>query len=125
MVCHPWLSGLMVSSCFLLVELFYMKTCHFRGARPLSSPHHGLFSIDEPKIRYGMVPCRARTCHFCFPSSSIARIRVQKEEKTEAVVQFSPTQKHRFVSGYEAILNCPTVRFSLIHNRFIILIFIT
>lgn len=76
-----------------------MKTCNFRGARPLPSPHHGLFLQDEPQIRYGMVQCRQRTCRLCFPSVPMRK----------PVVQFTPTQKHRFISGYEAILNCPTV----------------
>lgn len=76
-----------------------MKTCNFRGARPLPSPHHGLFLHGEPQIRYGMVQCRQRSCRFCFPTLSMAK----------PVVQFTSAQKHRFINGYEAILNCPTV----------------
>lgn len=75
-----------------------MKTCNFRGARPLPSPHHGLFLQDEPQIRYGMIQCRQRSCRFCFPSIPMV----------QPVVNFTSTQKHRFISGYEAILNCPT-----------------
>jgi hypothetical protein len=38
------------------------------------------------------------------------RVR-QQQQQYEAVVPFLLAQKHRFVNGYEAILNCPTVSF--------------
>lgn len=94
----------------ILVELFYMKTCSFRGAQPNRSSHQqGLFSVNEPEIRYGMVACRHHTCPFCFPSKKLLNIRI-RQQQYEPVVQFSAAQKHRFINGYEAILNCPTVR---------------
>ncbi len=87
-----------------------MKTCSFRGARPLSSSSskHGLFCLEEPQVRYGMTSCHQHRCQFCFPSTQITTVRL-RQQQYEPVVQFSSTQKHRFVSGYEAILNCPTV----------------
>ncbi len=93
-----------------------MKTCSFRGARPYLPQqyhhYHGLFCYDEPQIRYGMTSCQQRTCHFCFPLPEIMTIRVrQQQQQYEAVVPFLLAQKHRFVNGYEAILNCPTVSF--------------
>ena len=93
-----------------------MKTCSFRGARPDRSiqQHHGLFCYHEPKACYGMIQCRRRTCHFCFPLKEITKIRrLQQSQNFEPVVQFLSIQKHRFVSGYEAILNCPTVSINL------------
>lgn len=93
----------------LLADLFYMKTCHYRGARPLPSPHRGLFLYEEAQVRYGMVRCQQRSCRFCFPLPYITGIRRRNVSSIESVVQFTATQKHRFVSGYEAILNCPTV----------------
>lgn len=92
-------------------DLFYMKTCHFRGARPPLAPRPtGLFCLDEPQVRYGMVPCNRRSCTFCYPRAEIrqSRHRPNHPDDYESVVQFSTAQKHRFVNGYEAILNCPT-----------------
>jgi hypothetical protein len=88
-----------------------MKTCSFRGARPNLSHHEGLFSLNEPQARYGMTPCHRRPCQFCFPCPQITAIRLQQQEQQQSipVVRFLSTQKHRFVNGYEAILNCPTV----------------
>jgi hypothetical protein len=85
-----------------------MKTCSFRGARPNLSHHQGLFCLNEPEIRYGMTSCHQHTCQFCFPSKAITTVRL-RQQQYEPVVRFSSAQKHRFVSGYEAILNCPTV----------------
>jgi hypothetical protein len=83
-----------------------MKTCNFRGAKPPSHPAHGLFCIDEPQARYGMTPCHKKHCRFCSPSTDIlARAR----PPNKPVVQFSQAQKHTFVNGYQAILNCPAV----------------
>jgi hypothetical protein len=90
-----------------LVELFYMKTCSFRGARP--PDRHGLFCMNETGEHcHGMTSCRQQNCHFCFPLADIAAIRIRQQQH-ESVVQFSSAQKHQFVSGYQAILNCPTV----------------
>ena len=102
----------------LLVERFDMKTCSFRGARPLPSPRHGLFAFGECRARYGLIPCQRPTCDFCSPSAGISAIRRRRQERTvaEPVVHFSSAHKHRFVSGYEAILNCPAV--SLCDNHF-------
>ena len=101
-----WYDTLVLCS---LVDLFYMKTCSFRGAQPQPRSHSALFCVDEPVARYGMIECRQRPCQFCFPCEKIIAVR-RREEHCEPVVCFSSRQTHRFVSGYEAILNCPTVR---------------
>ncbi|CAF1451534.1 unnamed protein product [Adineta steineri] len=85
-------------------ELFFMKTCSFRNAQPSLYNHHGIFSIDEPKAVYGLEPCEQVTCRFCFPVKDV----LIRGRQNQSVVQFSSAQKHRFVNGYEAILNCPT-----------------
>lgn len=57
-----------------------------------------------------MAPCRQPICQFCSPSEVVTAIRRRHpQQQLEPVVRFSAAQKHRFVSGYEAILNCPTV----------------
>lgn len=98
-----------------LVDLFYMKTCPFRGAKPdLLSKNRGLFCKIDPQTRYGMTQCQLNGCLLCFPKQEIIVVRRQSTPNHptkfyEPVVQFLPQQKHRFVSGYEAILNCPVV----------------
>ena len=72
------------------VDLFYMKTCSFRGARPRSLIE-GLFCQETPECRYTVKPCTH--CSMCVPS----RLR------------FNSYQRYRFVNGYESILNCPAL----------------
>ena len=72
------------------VDLFYMKTCSFRGARPRSLIE-GLFCQETPECRYTVKPCTQ--CALCVP------IRLR----------FNSYQRYRFVNGYESILNCPAV----------------
>jgi len=46
----------------ILVDIFYMKTCSFRGAQPRSDTE-GLFcGPDEPEARYRMIPCGHLLC---------------------------------------------------------------
>src|SRR5579871_3773851 len=83
---------------FVLVDLFYMKTCSFRGAIP-RSPTEGLFcNTQEPEARYRMVPCGNLSCSCChLPSRS-------------NVVDFhASSAQHQFVNGYTTYLNCPAV----------------
>ncbi|CAF3988222.1 unnamed protein product, partial [Adineta steineri] len=84
-------------------ELFFMKTCSFRNAQPSLYNRYGIFSIDESKALYGLEPCEQVTCRFCFPIKDV----LVRGRQNQAVVQFLSAQKHRFVNGYEAILNCP------------------
>ena len=91
-----------------IVDLFYMKTCHFRGAQPrLFGPNkdesEGILCQAKPVPHYGMKPCRRELCFLCQP-----RQRLSGDLST--VVHFSQKQIHRFVNKYEAILNCPAVR---------------
>ena len=86
-----------------------MKTCSFRGARTDYRRQPGLFCRDAPQAQYGMIQCQQRTCHFCFPLQDIQAVRLRQQTYV-SVVKFSSAQKHRFLNGYEAILNCPTVR---------------
>jgi hypothetical protein len=76
------------------IDLFYMKTCSFRGAKPRAA-HEGIFCLTIPEIRYVMKPCNR--CALCHSSN----------QTTTYSVTFNLYQKHRFVNGYESILNCP------------------
>ena len=80
-----------------LVELFFMKTCLFRNAKP-RSVDEGLFCIDEPDIRYGFSPCN--NCPLCVPPYDVAR-------RQQSAIRFGPKHKFRFLNGYQTILNCP------------------
>ena len=82
-----------------------MKTCSFRNAQPSLYNHRGIFSITEPQAFYGLEPCAQVTCRFCFPIKDI----FIRGRQNQPVVQFLSAQKHRFINGYEAILNCPAV----------------
>ncbi|UJR29610.1 hypothetical protein I4U23_017158 [Adineta vaga] len=81
------------------VDLFYMKTCSFRQAQPRSQTE-GIFCSEMPECRYVMKRCNQIACEIC--SSCSPRKKQQKYD-----VQFNSYQKHRFVNGYESILNCP------------------
>ena len=90
-----------------------MKTCNFRDAEPrwIRKQKEGLLCQAEPYARYGTMPCGNSKCLLC-QSKRITSIR--NNEKTGSsldigMVQFSEKQIHRFINGYEAILNCPAV----------------
>jgi hypothetical protein len=93
----------------LLVDIFYMKTCSFRGAEPrLNNIEGGLFcGNDEPQGRYTMLPCCNLFCPSCHPSNQWMK------SKPWPVVEFTSSSMHRFVNGYTTYLNCPAVCFSI------------
>ncbi|CAF2146780.1 unnamed protein product [Rotaria magnacalcarata] len=75
-------------------NLFYMKTCSYRGAQPIINIPSSIFSTNErpPYGRYTMEACHQKSCSLCYPSRQI-------ESKS--------TVQHIFVNGYRSILNCP------------------
>ena len=77
-----------------------MKTCSFRGAKPRSIDE-GLFCIDEPDIRYGLSPCN--NCPLCVPPYDVVT------RQQQPIIRFGPSQKFRFINGYQTILNWPAV----------------
>lgn len=79
------------------VDLFYMKTCSFRNAQPRSKIE-GIFCSKIPECHYKMTPCGQ--CSLCQTS-------VDMRYRQQAPVLFNRREKHRFVNGYESILNCP------------------
>jgi len=90
-------------SIFFSVDIFYMKTCSFRGANPRSNSE-GLFcGAQEPEARYAMVPCRQLSCPCCYP--------LHQNDKSQpwAVVDFVSSATHKFINGYTTYLNCPAV----------------
>ena len=87
-------------TCLSLVNMFYMKTCSFRFARPRTM-NEGLFALQQPEARYELAACG--NCTLCYPRYS------RKDRLKKSVVDFSQAHKHTFVNGYEAILNCSAV----------------
>jgi hypothetical protein len=82
------------------INLFYMKTCSYREAVPVSS-ENGLFCTNEPQIRYGMIPCNRTSCCLCYPSYKLT----YRHDKP--IIQFGPNQQHQFINKYRSTLNCP------------------
>ncbi|CAF1469686.1 unnamed protein product [Rotaria magnacalcarata] len=83
------------------VDLFYMKTCSFRGAEPRSKSE-GLFcGNDEPQARYTFIPCGNLFCLCCHPIHNYNKI------ETWPVIDFASSSMHQFLNGYTTYLNCP------------------
>ncbi|CAF1392821.1 unnamed protein product [Adineta steineri] len=86
------------------LNLFFMKTCSFRGAIARNSIiFDGIFCIQQPYATYSMTACRKSNCHFCFPTSMVRN----RTQHYQPVIEFDLIEEHRFVSGYRSILNCP------------------
>ena len=75
-------------------DLFYMKTCSYRGAQSIINEPRSIFSTSEqpPYGHYTMETCQEKSCCLCYPSRHL-------ESKS--------TLQHIFVNGYRSILNCP------------------
>ncbi|CAF1566022.1 unnamed protein product [Adineta steineri] len=85
------------------VDLFYMKTCSFRGAEPHAITK-GLFcGNDEPHARYAMSPCVNPFCPCCHPS----RMDDRTQNQLRPVADFATSSMHQFLNGYTTYLNCP------------------
>ncbi|CAF1548429.1 unnamed protein product, partial [Rotaria sordida] len=85
------------------VDLVYMKTCSFRGAKP-QSKMEGLFcGRDELQARYALTPCGNLFCLCCYPLNNY------KKSHTWPVVDFVSSSMHQFVNGYTTYLDCPAV----------------
>ena len=76
-----------------------MKTCSFRGAQPRLSGE-GLLCTMMPECDYFMERCN-KCAYF---NSYTENTNCQQQ----CPIQFNLQRKHRFVNGYESILNCPT-----------------
>ncbi|CAF1317099.1 unnamed protein product [Adineta steineri] len=85
------------------VDIFFMKTCWFRGADPTEFNMEGLFFCekDEPKARYKLLPCDNIVCRLCHP------INHSKKSQPWPVVDFNSSSMHHFRNGYITYLNCP------------------
>jgi hypothetical protein len=112
-------------SCSSSVDLFYFKTCSFRGAcarrriDPVTQREdvEGIFCIDTPVARYGMTRC-GRPAHLC-GCCRMQNARANGGGETPALVTgvtFTSSYRHQFVNHYQAILNCPVVSISPIHS---------
>lgn len=76
-----------------------MKTCSFRDAQPTATNRY-LFCETNPEAGYGLTECG--NCCLCHPKYDV-------KKRGQSVINFGPGQRHHFVNGYEAILNCPCV----------------
>ena len=82
------------------LQLFYMKTCSYRGAVPVPN-EPSLICQYAPQLRYEMTRCDRTTCYLCYPPyKSTYRL-------DQPIVQFGPHQQHEFINHYRSILNCP------------------
>ncbi|CAF3752400.1 unnamed protein product [Rotaria sp. Silwood1] len=79
------------------VNMFYMKTCSFRFARPRTC-NEGLFCLQEPEARYELAACG--NCALCYPQYDMTY------RSNKSIVKFSQVHQHTFLNGYQAILNC-------------------
>lgn len=85
------------------VDLFYMKTCCFRGAQPRTA-HTSLFCDHDPlEARYSLSPCHSPSCLCCHP------LHVDRRSPSWAVINFESSATHRFLIGYTTYLNAPAV----------------
>jgi hypothetical protein len=96
---------------YILVDLFYMKTCNYRDAQPqLLGPNkdeiEGILCQTTPVARYGMKACRGGRCFLCLPWRQQGLV---KKQKIKTTVDFTDNYVHHFVNKYEAILNCEAV----------------
>jgi len=82
------------------INLFYMKTCSYREAVPVSN-ETSLFCMNEPQVRYGMTQCNRTSCCLCYPSYKLT----YRHDKP--IIQFGSNQQHQFINNYRSILNCP------------------
>ncbi|CAF2085486.1 unnamed protein product [Rotaria magnacalcarata] len=83
------------------IDLFYMKTCSYRGAQPDIDVPKGLFCIHESQAQYSIIACQQRSCCLCYPSYRLTYRSYQP------IIQFGSNQRHSFINGYRSILNCP------------------
>ena len=95
-------SSFVVLNHAILVNLFYMKTCTFRYARPRTL-NEGLFCLQEPEARYEFASCG--NCSLCYPQYDMT-YRINK-----SIADFNQAHQHQFINGYRAILNCSAVSF--------------
>ncbi|CAF1378446.1 unnamed protein product [Rotaria sordida] len=79
------------------VDLFYMKTCSFRNVQPRSNTE-GIFCEKIPECHYKMTACGQ--CNLC-------QTPIDLTYHQTTPVLFNRAEAHRFVNGYESILNCP------------------
>ncbi|CAF3979902.1 unnamed protein product [Adineta steineri] len=82
------------------INLFYMKTCSYREAIPISN-EISLICMNEPQVCYSMTQCNRTSCSLCYPSYKLTY------RNDKPIIQFGPNQQHQFINNYRSILNCP------------------
>lgn len=84
------------------MDLFFMKTCCYRQARPRSKDE-GLFCRHAPAIgQYELADCG--NCGLCYPRNSR-----HGRPRTSMVTTFGKRHEYTSLNGYRVILNCPAV----------------
>jgi len=99
----------------ILVDMLYMKTCSYRGAQPRSTHNgdtEGIFCVDPPEARYGLLPCTRDRCRCCLEPR-------HRTGRQESAVLFYPSHYHKFLNGYQVILNCPAVSIPMLTYFFV------
>lgn len=83
------------------MDLFFMKTCCYRQARPRSKDE-GLFCRQAPAIgQYELADCG--NCGLCYPRKS------RHNQPRTSMVTFGKRHEYTSLNGYRVILNCPAV----------------
>ena len=81
------------------VDLFYMKTCSYSDAQPRSF-NEGIFCLGPPQCLYAMSKCGH--CDLCTSFHHTDHDHVCQQQSP---VLFDNYNRHRFVNGYESIIN--------------------
>ena len=89
------------------VDVFYMKSCAFRGAQPQPSLSASFFADETPSAVYNMSPCDRSFCTCC--QAEPCETANDSMPPSVSVAFSEHGQAHRFINGYEVVLNCPAV----------------
>ena len=81
------------------VDLFYMKTCSYSDAQPRSF-NEGIVCLDPPQCLYAISKCGH--CDLCTSFHHTDHDHVCQQKSP---VLFGNYNRHRFVNGYESIIN--------------------
>ena len=89
----------------IIVDVFFMKTCRFRGSKPrrFGESDEGILCEEEPIAQYSLKPCEDKCCWLC------QRRYGESGQAMPMPVDFGAQQSYRFVHKYETFLNCHAV----------------
>ena len=80
------------------VDVFYMKTFHYRNVQP-TDMNKDLFCVIEPELRFMFKSCEYPNCEICTCTKHITH-------RSQMAVHFEETNGlFQFINGYQTILN--------------------